>query len=55
MAINMRVNLRPTTLKGSGDIPGTIAESMKDFGRTIKCTVKEPLSGLMEGNTKVIT
>jgi len=52
MVINMKVNLRPIILKVLEDIPGLMEESMRDFGRTTKCTVRERLFGLMEENTK---
>lgn len=51
----MKVNLRPTTLKVSEDIPGLTEESTKGFGRITRCTVKEPLYGLMVENTRANT
>ncbi len=48
--LSSMVNLKTTTLKVMELINGTTVESIMATGRTIKCTVRESLLGLMAEN-----
>ncbi len=52
MGANMKDNLRITTLKDLVITFGLMADSTRDLGETIKCTVEVFLSGRMEENMK---
>lgn len=48
----MKESSRLTISKVTADTSGSMDESMKDFGRTTKCTVRAPLFGLMAASTR---
>lgn len=55
METNTKESSRPTTSKAMVATSGSMAENLKDFGKTIKCMERALSSGVMAGSTKAST